>query len=163
MKKPFKDTKVGAFLQAAAPSIIDTVGVAFPPVKILSALFEKEPGVTPEQKQEFDKLLQDYELNELQAYLGDVQDARSMQVEALKQDDKFSKRFTYYLAAGSLVLGFAYIFLITFSEIPVDNQRFADTILGVVIATVITTIYNFFFGSSKGSVDKNNLLKGSQQ
>lgn len=76
--------------------------------------------------------------------------------------DKFSKRFLYWLAASSLLLGFTYIFVITFLTIPEQNQRFADTILGVVIATIITTIYNFFFGSSKGSKDKDELKHTNQ-
>ena len=98
-------------------------------------------------------------MNELQAYLADVANARDMQKSALSQSDVFSKRFTYYLAAFSVLAGFGYIFMITLIIIPKDNQRFADTILGVVISIVFGTIYNFFFGSSKSSSDKNELLK----
>jgi len=160
MKKAFKDTKISGFLKQVAPTIIDTVGTAFPPVKVLSTLFERELQVSPEQQKQFDELLADYELNELREHNANTADARDMQKVALGQDDKFSKRFLYWMAAGSLLLGFAYIFLVTFMSLPQGNQRFADTILGVVIATVITTIYNFFFGSSKGSKDKDiNTLK----
>lgn len=164
--KKFNETKVGQWLGKNAPHVIDMVGDFFPPAKLLSTMFEGQ-DVTPEQKTEFTKLLKEYELKEYELqiqeqkmFLEDVTGARDMQRSALQQDDKFSKRFTYYLAAGSLLLGFTYIFFITFTVIPADNQRFADTILGVVIATVITTIYNFFFGSSKGSSDKTSLLKG---
>lgn len=164
MKKKFKETKVGQFLTGVAPTIIDAVGDAFPPVKILSALFEGQE-VTPEQKKEFTQLLKEYELKEYELFLQeqkmayeDTASARAMQMKALEQDDRFSKRFIYWLAAGSLFLGFSYIFFITFSQIPVENQRFADTILGVVITLVMGTIYSFFFGSSKGSWDKTNLL-----
>lgn len=164
MKKKFKETKVGQFLNGVAPTIIDAVGDAFPPVKILSALFEGQE-VTPEQKKEFTQLLKEYELKEYELFLQeqkmayeDTASARAMQMKALEQDDRFSKRFIYWLAAGSLFLGFSYIFFITFSQIPVENQRFADTILGVVITLVMGTIYTFFFGSSKGSWDKTNLL-----
>jgi len=160
MKKKFGETKIGSFLAKVAPDVLDTVGESFPPVKVLSSLFGRELIVTPEQQQQFDQLLADYELNELREHNANTADARDMQKIALGQDDKFSKRFLYYIAAGSLLFGFAYIFFITFSEIPESNQRFADTILGVVIATIITTIYNFFFGSSKGSKDKdNNIIK----
>jgi hypothetical protein len=36
--------------------------------------------------------------------------------------------------------------------------RMADTILGVLIGTVLTGFFNFFFGSSKGSKDKSDAL-----
>jgi len=160
MKKKFGETKIGSFLAKVAPDVLDTVGESFPPVKVLSSLFGRELMVTPEQQQQFDQLLADYELNELREHNANTADARDMQKVALGQDDKFSKRFLYWMAAGSLLFGFTYIFFITFTEIPESNQRFADTILGVVIATIITTIYNFFFGSSKGSKDKdNNIIK----
>jgi hypothetical protein len=36
-----------------------------------------------------------------------------------------------------------------------------DTIIGVLIGTVLTGFFNFFFGSSKGSKDKTDaLVKG---
>jgi hypothetical protein len=155
MKKAFKDTAIGGFLAKVAPSVIDTVGNVLPPVKLLKGLIDGDQFIAPEDRAKLEQMLKEYELEELRMRLDDVSDARQMQVEALKQDDKFSKRFVYWLAAGSLLLGFAYVFWITFGEIPQANQRFADTILGVVIATIITTIYNFFFGSSDGSKKKD--------
>ena len=155
--KKFNETKVGQFLSQAAPEILELVGDSIPGAGILTNLFKAKVEATPEQQQEFEKLIRDYEIEELKIRLDDVADARSLQKTALGQDDKFSKRFLYWLAAGSLLLGFVYIFVITFVTIPESNQRFADTILGVVIATIITTIYNFFFGSSKGSKDKEEL------
>lgn len=160
--KKFNETKVGQFLAQAAPEILELVGDAIPGAGILTNLFKAKVEATPEQQQEFEKLIRDYEIEELKIRLDDVADARSLQKTALGQDDKFSKRFLYWLAAGSLLLGFTYIFVITFVTIPESNQRFADTILGVVIATIITTIYNFFFGSSKGSKDKDELKNTNQ-
>lgn len=153
--KKFNETKVGQFLGQVAPEILELVGDTIPGGGILTALFEKKVDKTPEQEQQFAKLINEYELELLKTRLDDVADARNMQKTALKQDDKFSKQFIYWLAAGSLLLGFGYIFWITFGSIPEQNQRFADTILGVVIATIITTIYNFFYGSSDGSKKKD--------
>lgn len=155
-KKSFKDTKIGGFLAKAAPAVLSAVGDVFPPARTLKALIDGEEFIDPEDRKELNKLLYEYELEELRARLQDVQDARSMQEEAMKSNDKFSRRFVYWLAAGSLALGFAYIFFITFTEIPAANTRFADTILGVVIATIITSIYQFFFGSSEGSKKKDD-------
>ena len=81
-------------------------------------------------------------------------DARAMQVAALGQDDKFSKRFVYYLAAFWSVGAAVYIGFVTFGTIPAANVRFADTILGFLLGTVVATILNFFLGSSEGSKDE---------
>jgi len=159
MKKAFKDTAIGGFLGKVAPAVLETVGDAFPPVKVLAALFDHELQVSGEDQKKFDEMLARYENEELKLYLADVADARSMQKTALGQDDVFSKRFIYWLTAGSLFLGFAYVFVITFLTIPTENQRFADTILGVVISIIFGTIYNFYFGSSQGSKDKDELTK----
>ena len=105
-------------------------------------------------KIEIQKMLQEKEA----MLLEDLQSARSMQIAALNQSDLFSKRFLYYLAGISLLLGFVYVFLITFIQIPEANQRFADTILGVVISMVFGSIFNFFFGSSQGSKVKTDLM-----
>lgn len=67
--------------------------------------------------------------------------------------------FRNILGLVSIGLGFLYVFLITFLEVPEQNQRFADTVLGVVISMVLTTVYNYFFGSSKGSSDKQRMIE----
>ena len=165
MKKKFEETKVGSIIKTVAPGFIDMMGEVFPPVKLVKNFITSIPNLSEEQRKELDKAMMEYELKEYELYLQglkmgyeDTANAREMQKAALAQDDKFSKRFTYYLAAGSLLFGFTYIFLITFARIPAENQRFADTIMGVVTATIIGTIYNFFFGSAKGSSDKNSLI-----
>ena len=94
------------------------------------------------------------ELDEVNAYLADVQSARNMQIEALKQDDLFSKRYVYYLASFWSIVAMVYIFMITFMTIPAANVRFADTVLGFLLGTIIATVIQYFLGSSKGSADK---------
>jgi len=89
--------------------------------------------------------------------LADVNSAREMQREALKQEDKFSKRFVYYFAILIIVISFGYIFFTSFTAVPIANARVIDLLTGGVIA-VISTIVNFFFGSSKGSRDKDNAI-----
>lgn len=84
----------------------------------------------------------------LEMAYGDRANARAMQVEALRQGDKLSKRFVYYFASFWSVVAAAYVAFITFGNIPEENVRFADTILGFILGTVVATIIQFFFGSS---------------
>ena len=100
-------------------------------------------------KIDFEKMNLDYQ---------NTNDARDMQKVALQQDDNFSKRFVYYLATFWSFVCVVYIFFITFGAIPENNVRFADTILGFLLGTIIATIINFFLGSSKGSADKQDII-----
>lgn len=88
----------------------------------------------------------------------DISNARAMQVAALGQDDKFSKRFVYWFAAYWSLSACAYIGFITFWDIPANNVRFADTILGFVLGTLIATIIQFFYGSSRSSSGKTEVM-----
>jgi hypothetical protein len=98
---------------------------------------------------------QQHERELLQMAYGDTANARNMQVEALRQDDLFAKRFIYVFATFWSIFAAGYIGFITFGTIPEDNQRFADTILGFLLGTVVATILQFFFGSSMGSKEKD--------
>lgn len=98
--------------------------------------------------------LAEIDLETLKAQYANVADARAMQVAAFNQTDVFSKRFTMYLTAFWSIAAVIYIGFITFSVIPDTNVRFADTILGFILGTVIATMLNFWFGSSIGSKEK---------
>jgi hypothetical protein len=106
-------------------------------------------------KQEDNKINAELE----KAYLADVQNARNLQAAALAQYDVFSKRFIYYLAIFWSMCGAIYIGFITFGTIPQDNIRFADTILGFLLGTIISQILQFFYGSSRSSQNKDETFK----
>jgi hypothetical protein len=110
---------------------------------------------TPETVANWKIAAQQHERELLQMAYGDTANARNMQVEALRQDDLFSKRFIYIFATFWSIFAAGYIGFITFGTIPEDNQRFADTILGFLLGTVVATILQFFFGSSMGSKEKD--------
>ncbi len=134
-------------------------------VKALTGIDLESKELTAEDKQkimdsqieimkiDFEKLKLEYQ---------NTNDARDMQKVALQQDDTFSKRYVYYLATFWSFVAVGYIFLITFLTIPEANVRFADTTLGFLLGTIVATIINYFFGSSKSSSDKNQLLKESK-
>ena len=99
------------------------------------------------------------ESDRLGAYLADVANARKMQEATLAQDDPLPKRFVYLFATGWSCFAAVYIFWITFGNIPQDNIRFADTILGFLLGTVVAMILQFFFGSSQGSVKAQQMFR----
>lgn len=107
---------------------------------------------------EFVLAQKEQELKESAQAYADTANARSMQVAALQQSDVFSKRFIYFYAAGWSLAAAVYIAFITFGQIPAQNVRFADTILGFILGTVIATIIQFFFGTSQGSRNKDDTL-----
>jgi len=107
---------------------------------------------------EANKKLREMEFEYAKLHLENVKGARDMQNNALNQSDVFSKRFIYYFASFWSVSAVVYIGFITFATIPVQNIRFADTILGFLLGTVVATILNFFYGTSKSSQDKTDKL-----
>ena len=66
MASKLKDTKVGEWLKDKAPAVFDMVKDALPDQGVLGVIkniIDKEPGLTPEQKMEFDKLKFEQEIN----------------------------------------------------------------------------------------------------
>jgi hypothetical protein len=87
--------------------------------------------------------------------LKNMQGARDMQLKAMDSDDPLVRRFVYYFVSFWSVLSATYIGCITFGEIPEDNIRFADTILGFVLGTMVASMFQFLLGSSLGSRAKD--------
>ena len=65
------------------------------------------------------------------------------------------KTFIMLLSAFWSIAATAYIGCVTFMDIPESNTRFADTILGFLLGTVVSTVLNFWLGSSVGSKEKD--------
>ena len=105
---------------------------------------------TKEEKNAFrermESLIKKHEVDLIAAYNNDRANARALQREALQQNDRFSKRFVYYLAGFWSIASIVYIFTITFFN--VLNERIADTIVGFLMGTIVSTIINYFYGSS---------------
>lgn len=103
--------------------------------------------------------LAEIDLKQFELEVQDRDSARKMQMAALAQDSWFAKNFLYLFTTAWSVFAMVYFSFVTFGTIPESGTRMADTILGVLIGTVITGFFNFFFGSSKSSQDKTQLLK----
>jgi hypothetical protein len=87
--------------------------------------------------------------------LKNMQGARDMQLKAMESDDPLVRRFVYFFIAGWSILSATYIGCITFIDIPDENARFADTILGFVLGTMVASMFQFLLGSSLGSRAKD--------
>lgn len=112
----------------------------------------------PNKVLEFQQTMSAQQADLEKAYLLDVQSARQMQIAALAQDDLFSKRFVYYFAIFWSVFAMAFFTAVTFLPIQGFGQRIADTILGVLVSTIITGIFHYMYGSTRGSAAKTEMI-----
>jgi hypothetical protein len=70
----------------------------------------------------------------------------------MEQKDHFDKTFWY--TVGCTFFGLLYVFLITFTPIPKENVRFADTALGFFLGTLIANCVNYLTGGNPGPQKK---------
>ena len=70
--------------------------------------------------------------------------------------DKNSIRFI--LSAFGLVFGAGYLCFASFGYVPEANHRTVDTVIGFICATLMGSIFGYYFGSSQGSADKTDIL-----
>jgi hypothetical protein len=102
--------------------------------------------------------LEQLDVQKLEAQLADVQNAREMQLKAMDSDDPVVRRFIYLFAWFWSIISVTYFFAVTFMKVPAEGRDFANIILGFLVGTAVTTIFAFFYGSSKGSQDKNGMI-----
>ena len=102
--------------------------------------------------------LAEIDLKQFQLENEDRASARHMQEVALQQESWFAKNFLYLFTSIWSIFAMSFFAVASFSFIPESNTRIVDTIIGVLIGTVLTGFFNFFFGSSKGSKDKTDAL-----
>lgn len=91
----------------------------------------------------------------VEADLKNMEGARNMQLKAMDSDDPLVRRFVYFFIGFWSILSSLYIGFITFGYIPEQNIRFADTILGFVLGTMVASMFQFLLGSSIGSRNKD--------
>lgn len=73
-----------------------------------------------------------------------------------------AKDLMMYILGGLIVLGFFTLLgLLIFSPAPPDNKDLLNITIGSLIAA-FATVVGYFYGSSKGSSDKNELIRGQK-
>ena len=88
-------------------------------------------------------------------------DARAMNtsVQTSAEASKLAKNAAYYLDLVIVVSTVVLAFMLFVMELPIANKELAYMMFGSLV-TLTGTIVNFHRGSSQGSVDKNEFIKG---
>lgn len=86
---------------------------------------------------------------ETELYFKDIESARNMQSEALKQSDNFSKRFVYYLSIAVFLNMVLAGLLSIFIEYPKANNDMVVMYYTVSFTFGAQQVFKFFFGQSK--------------
>lgn len=105
------------------------------------------------------------ELEETKTYLEDIQNSRSREIEFVRTTGKRD-----YLQAVLAIFGWLapvglIVFLLVFglpTEISADAAALIGGFIGIIISEY-KTIYQYFFGSSKGSEQKTNYIIGENE
>jgi hypothetical protein len=135
---------------AAKDKVIDTISEKLG-VEPKEEAIEQHLTAHPEEMVKLEQV--DMEKMELQ--LQEMQSARNMQLEAMKSSDPLVRRFVYFFIAFWSIWSAVMLPFMVFGDIPADNVRFADTILGFLLATMIGSMFGFLLGSSLGSKEKD--------
>ena len=154
---PIVASIVSNLISNGLPKVADAVmdkGVEAVEAK-LGMKLKPEGEATPEDNAKLKEAAMKHEEFMAEIDLKNMQGARDMQLKAMDSDDPLVRRFVYYFIGFWSVLASVYIGFITFGYIPPDNIRFADTILGFVLGTMVASMFQFLLGSSIGSRNKD--------
>ena len=151
--KKLKDTKIGAFLKEKAPQALGLVGDLLPENGTLGIVKNAIELVTPDPV-EREKLNEELSAMELEFYKTEVADrdsARKRQIEMAKAGkDDYMMLITGLVGIGSFALIVVSAIFMDLPENPLLHQ-----IVGLVEGVALT-IFAFYYGTSKGSKDKDS-------
>ncbi len=106
------------------------------------------------------------DLAELQMLLKDTNDARQREVQIANSDKAplLNKIVTPVLALSILLLTFVLFGVVMFNDTPVEASR-KDILIYIlgVLSAIASQIVSYYFGSSQGSKDKSDQLKGAMK
>jgi hypothetical protein len=154
MKKPFKDTKVGSFLNNALPGIADVLpdkGI----LGIAKNIIDKST-VSPEEKAEMLAEIQAFEKEMYELEIKDRDSARNREIEIIKAGG--NDHLMYVSGYVALIAFMVMIFAVIFLPESVSHNSLFHQLMGI-IEGVALTVFGYYFGTSKGSHDKNTLIK----
>lgn len=120
-----------------------------------------DPEAKAKAQLDLAKLAQEGQLAQIQAEVADLDSARKREMAVATSENApyINKVVTPLLALGVLVATFILFGLVMFAEGVIDTTR-KDIIIYVlgVLSAISTQIISYYFGSSKGSTDKNTAI-----
>lgn len=165
-RKPFKDSKLFATIKKIAPNVLDgatdIMATAVPALAPLNNVIDRAIGVATDNGDEEGvyELISEREdyLKELDYYYKDLKSARDMYSSSHAQADKIADNVIKYNLF--IVLFMVLVQCVVIMYIDGKVAAVITGIVGTVTGALIqerNTVINFFFGSSKGSKDKDKM------
>lgn len=99
-----------------------------------------------EKQRQFELKLEELYQQNIQKELEDRQDAREMQRAALSQNDRFSKRFIYYLSGIIIAIIFLGLGGLFYFHIPEGNEQLVSRIVDI-FQNFGMSVLGFYFGT----------------
>lgn len=160
-KKAFKDTSVGRFLGKAASVLPGVAGLALGAVADPKGALAEVAGLlrgstSPEAQQ----LLHELEVHRMD-FEKELQQIAAQDRHSARQREIVLKNsvgvWVQNMAAAAVVAVFCVLlFIVIFFNREITNKELAYTLLGQLTGVVLM-IYNYWFGSSEGSKQKDEL------
>lgn len=72
--------------------------------------------------------------------------------------EKWREKMTLIMAACIIGVSFAYLFMVTFLTVSATGTDHAKTIVGFILGVGVSTLLNYYWGSSSGSANKSNTI-----
>lgn len=156
----FLDKLFSTGIKGVVEAVADTVD-QFVMTKEEKAAFEERAAERTQRADEFDReqinkeqerLVELYKIDQV-----DRTSAREFAGKELTTDDKFVRRFRYYLAAGIILLFTGIIILILVYKFDDSKRDIINYVLGT-LSGILVSIISFYFGSSQGSSLKQEVI-----
>ena len=143
-KKKFKDTKLGKFLNKAAPTILDIAGDLLPDAGVLGIiknLIDKDSDMSPEDKVQAQSYMKEmYELE-----VADRDSARNREIEVKKTG---SQDIMMVATGLTGLFSFAFvIYAVVYEPSVLDKDLFVN-LMGMIEGVVISNIFAYYYGTS---------------
>lgn len=162
----FKDSKFGKFLDKAKNVVTGDVGAIALKAATgnLSGAFSDTVALlkgedSPEAQallQEFELKMKEFELELLKVEAADRDSARQREVEIAKAG---GQDIMMMVAGGVALFAFLLVLItVLFVDIPDDNEKLVYHVLGITEGVAIS-VFTYYFGSSKGSADKQKKIE----
>jgi len=155
-RKPFKDTKAFSIAKKLVPSLVETVADIVPGGQVVKGIIGAIRGTGEKLTGDEEAVLLEYMAECYELEVRDRESARDREIEMLKAG---SQNYTQNILAFVGVLGFlAAIGVLFFGPELKGSQEKILLILIGSLSSIAVGIFNYYFGSSKGSKDKSNAM-----